>query len=458
MITRRARVAPPSGAFGNTTGLGACVILVRTWAVLPGTKIYPQWLMPESLSDTAERLDREDPLAPFRDRFVMPECRAYLDGNSLGPMPLAARERVTRLLYEEWGRRGVGGWNDGWIDLPGRLGAKIASIIGAHPDEVIVCDSTSVNFYKLLLAALELQSPRAIVLAERTSFPTNLYLAERSGAELSFLDLNPHGAADVETMSTALQGHVAVLALNHVAFKSGWLHPMDQVELVAREKGVLVLWDLSHSAGALPIDLNGCGAQLAVGCTYKYLNGGPGSPAYLYVARKLQDRLRSPIQGWLGHRAAFDFDPSYRPADGIERFIAGTPPILSMAAVEAGIEIAREAGMDRIRQKSILLTDLIVRAWEDRLEPLGIELASPREPANRGSHVSFSHPSAAELTRRLIEDHAVLPDFRRPDVIRFGVSALYNRFCEALTGIEALREATLEGNFGGASLRRGKVT
>jgi len=391
-------------------------------------------------------LDREDPLAAFRERFVMPACRAYLDGNSLGPMPVAAKERVQELLDAEWGGLGVGGWNHGWIDLPQRLGIKISKLIGAQPDEVIVCDSTSVDFYKLLWAALEVQKPKRVVLAERSSFPTNLYIAEAM-AELRFTTSFKEIARDV-----------AVVALNHVAFKSGSMHPITEINRAAKDAEALVLWDLSHSVGAVPIDLNGSGAELAVGCTYKYLNGGPGAPAFLYVKKELQQRLRSPIQGWFGHRASFEFDTKYEPAEGIERFLAGTPPILSMAAVEAGVDLTLEAGMERIRAKSIALTELMIRGWETLLKPLGVELATPTEPDKRGSHVSFRHSHAGALVERLIRKHQVIPDFRRPDVIRFGANALYTSFSEVLLGLEALEAALREGNFENSPGYGGRVT
>lgn len=405
--------------------------------------------MTESAWRDVEGLDLGDPLAGFRGRFVMPACRAYLDGNSLGPLPVAARERVLELLGAEWGGLGVGGWNHGWIDLPQRLGGKIAQLIGAQPDEVLVCDSTSVDFYKLLWAALEAQSPRRVVLAEQSSFPTNLYVAEAASlrAELRLVE-------SVDSIGS----DVAVLALNHVAFKSGWLHPMAEINKAAKETGAMVLWDLSHSVGVVQIDLNGSGAELAVGCTYKYLNGGPGAPAFLYVKKELQSRLRSPIQGWFGHRASFQFDTRYEPGEGIERFLAGTPPILSMAAVEAGVDLVIEAGMERIRTKSIVLTELMIRGWEILLKPLGVELATPREPERRGSHVSFRHPFAGCLVDRLIGKHQVIPDFRRPDVIRFGANPLYTSFSEVLVGLEALEAALLEGDFEDSRRFGGRVT
>jgi kynureninase len=380
--------------------------------------------------DEAAARDATDPLAGFRERFVLtdPE-RIYLDGNSLGRLPVATRERL-RELADEWGDRLVSGWPD-WIDAPARVGDLIAEgVLGAGPGEVIVGDSTTVNLYKLCRAALD-GRPGALV-TNVDNFPTDRYvlegLAAQRGLELRLVD-------DLEG---ALAGAAVVLA-SHIDYRTGAVADMSGFTERARQHGARVVWDLCHSAGAIPIDLHGAGAELAVGCTYKYLNAGPGAPAFLYVARELQGELRSPIWGWFGQRDQFAMGPGYDPVDGIGRFLAGTPPILELAAVESGVALTVEASVDRLYDKATALCELIVALHDDWLAPLGFTLGSPRDPARRGSHVSVRHAEAWPICRALIERANVVPDFRGPDSIRLGVAPLYTRFVDVWDAVDRLR-------------------
>jgi len=383
-------------------------------------------------------LDASDPLAGFRERFVIADpALLYLDGNSLGRLPVATRERVLAGL-DQWSREVVSGWHD-WIDLPLRAGDALGALLGAEPGEVIATDSVTVNLYKLVCAALDARHGGALV-TDRGNFPTDRYVLEgiaaARGLELRIFDsdeLDGPVAADLGGL-----GEGDVVVLSHVAYRSGALADMAGLTAAARERGATLIWDLSHSAGAVPVDLRAAGAELAVGCTYKYLNAGPGAPGYLYVASELQGALRSPIQGWFGQSDQFAMERDYDPVPGIARFLAGTPPILQLAAVEEGAKLTAEAGLAAIRAKSVALTELIVALHDEWLEPLGFELGSPRDPAVRGSHVSVDHPRAWTFTRALIEA-GVTPDFRGPDSIRLGVAPLYTSHAEVYDALEALR-------------------
>lgn len=402
--------------------------------------------------DEARALDAADPLATFRDRFVISDPDTiYLDGNSLGRMPKAAADVFDR-LKSEWGDRLVRGWGEGWYGLPQRLGAKIAGLIGAELDEVIVCDSTSVNLYKLVVAGLEFNEGRRAVITDETNFPSDLYVL-RGGLRQSWhwaisLPSGPDGfvLSDDFVKSLALQGdRSAMLALSHTAFKSGYVYPMESLTAEAHRFGALSLWDISHSVGAMPLELGKCGVDLAVGCTYKYLNGGPGSPAFLFVRRGLQEKLGNPIRGWFGRKDPFSFATEYEPADGLNRFLSGTPPILSMAAAEPGIDLVLEAGTEAVRAKSVLQTEYLVRLFDRYLEPLGFALNSPRDPALRGSHVSLSHPLALPIDLALIHEVNVVPDFRMPDNLRLGVAPLYTRFVDLHGGVMRIKRVVEEG-------------
>jgi len=353
----------------------------------------------------AEKMPRA--IETFRDEFVLePDGPVYLDGNSLGRLPKGAQRLAAELVSKQWGERLIRGWNDGWYDLPRRLGAKIGQIIGARPGEVVVCDSTSVNLFKLTTAVLRARAPRNEIVTSERNFPSDLYVLDGVGRVR-------HGEANSST---------AVVALTQTDFRTA--ETIDLVESTgdSHAAGAWALWDLSHSAGAVPIDMTASRAELAVGCTYKYLNGGPGAPAYLYVRREVQALVRSPIQGWFGHGDPFAFSTEYEPAPGAARFLAGTPPVISMALMEPGLDLILEAGMTNIRARSIELTAQLI----EQADALGVEVATPRDAARRGSHVSLRHEEAWRITRALIEEHNVIPDFRGPDLIRFGVAPLYN--------------------------------
>jgi kynureninase len=385
----------------------------------------------------AEALDAADPLAGFRERFEHAGEGIYLDGNSLGRLPAATRERVVATL-DQWSHEVVSGWHE-WIDLPLRAGDALGALLGAAAGEVIATDSVTVNLYKLVCAALDARGPGALV-TDRGNFPTDRYVLEgiagARGLELRIFDSDELFGPGVEDLAGLGPGDVVVLS--HVAYRSGALADMAALTAAAKERGATLIWDLSHSAGAVPVDLRGAGAELAVGCTYKYLNAGPGAPGYLYVASELQGRLRSPVQGWFGQSEQFAMERDYDPVPGIGRFLAGTPPILQLAAVEEGAKLTAEAGMAAIREKSLGLTELIVALHDEWLEPLGFELGSPRDAARRGSHVSVDHPRAWTFTRALI-DAGVTPDFRGPDSIRLGVAPLYTSFAEVWDALDRLR-------------------
>jgi kynureninase len=395
----------------------------------------------------AEHLDRSDPLAALRGRFVIDDPDTiYLDGNSLGRLPVATREMLGALV-DEWGSRLVGGWHD-WIDLPERVGDELArAALGARPGEVIVSDSTTVNLFKLASAALDVANDARAIVTDAHNFPTDRYvlegLARQRGLELRLFEPDPVEGPQPEDVARACAGgDVGLICLSHVGYRSGALA---DVEAITPEAGVLVLWDLSHSVGVVPIELTEWGVELAVGCTYKYLNGGPGAPAFLYAREELQESLATPIQGWFGQRGQFAMERPYDPEPGIRRFMAGTPPILDLIAVRVGVELVAEAGIASLRRKAVALTNLIVELHDERLAPLGFELASPRDPERRGAHVSLRHDEAWPISRAMIERARVIPDFRGPDSIRLGVPPLYTRFVDVWDAVDRLRDLVEHG-------------
>ncbi len=402
----------------------------------------------------AQRLDADDPLAAYRARFVVADPRLiYLDGNSLGRLPRATAALAERVVQEQWGERLIRSWSEGWMELPGRVGAKIARLIGAQADEVIVTDSTSVNLFKLAAAALAAQPGRRRILSDDLQFPSDLYILQGLVAWMGQghrLEIAPspdgiHGPA--ETLLHRLDSDVALVVLSLTAFKSAYTYDLAALTAAAHRVGALILWDLSHAAGALPVELNAAGADLAVGCTYKYLNGGPGAPAFLFVRRDLQDRLSNPISGWMGRARPFEFALDYHPAPGLARFLSGTPAILSLAPVEAGVDLLLEAGMAAVRAKSVRQTDYLIELWQTMLAPLGYSLNSPRQAERRGSHLALGHPDGWRIAQALIHDLGVLPDFRAPDNIRLGVTPLYTTFTELHTAALALHDAISERHF-----------
>ncbi len=383
-------------------------------------------------------LDRADPLAAFRQDFVMPDGIVYLDGNSLGPLPAATPARVAAVVAQEWGEGLIRSWNDaGWIGLPERVGDKIGRLLGAPPGCVIAADSTSVNVFKALGVALRLRPDRRVIVSEAGNFPTDLYIAEGLIALLG----QQHELRLVEpgTIAFALGPDVAVLMLTHVDYRTGAMHDMAALTAAAHAAGALTLWDLAHSAGAVPVDLAAADADLAVGCGYKFLNGGPGAPAFLYVAGRLQAEARYPLTGWLGHAEPFGFHGSYRPAPGIARATVGTPSIIAMAALEVGVDLALRAPMAAVRAKSLhqaaLLMALVAQACPDA----GLEQATPTEPGARGSQVSFRHPEAYAIMQALI-GRGVIGDFRTPDIIRLGITPLYLRYVDLWEAALALQD------------------
>jgi kynureninase len=376
----------------------------------------------------AQGLDLADQLSELRKRFLLPEGFAYFDGHSLGPLPLETARNQREVVELEWGRQLIGGWNDaGWIEAPQRVGAKIARLIGAKPNEVIVADSTSVNLFKLLMAASRL-SDRPTILTEGGDFHTDRYIA-KGAARLANLRLEIVPRHELEYH---IGPDTNLLYLAHVHYGTAERHDIAAITDRARQAGALAIWDLCHSAGAIPLQLNRDGVELAVGCGYKYLNGGPGAPAFLYVAEHLQERLVSPLQGWMGHAAPFDFTDNYEPAAGIDRFLAGTPPILSLAALEGGIDAFEGISMNVVWAKSVALFEMFKQLMAERCPEL--ICLSPSNQDQRGSHISFRHPNAFEICQALISA-GVMGDFRAPDIIRFGLTPLYLRYADVWTAV-----------------------
>ncbi|HUP84848.1 MAG TPA: kynureninase [Acidimicrobiales bacterium] len=405
----------------------------------------------------AAALDAADGLASFRDRFLLDDGGPiYLDGHSLGRLPRATIERIGRTVVDEWGRGLVRSWGSEWIDLPRTVGDRLAAtVLGARSGEVLVADSTSVNLYKLARAALDADpSGRRVIVTDRANFPTDRYILEGLG-EVRFVDDDPDASAIASATSA---GDVALVSLSLVAYRSGALLDLTGITAIARAAGAMTLWDLSHAAGAVPIDLEGAGVDLAVGCTYKYLNAGPGAPAFLYVRQDQQGRLVQPIRGWFGAAAQFAMGPVYEPADGIDRFAVGTPPVLGLVAVDEGVGVIAEAGIEALRRKSLALTDLVITLADQHLAPLGFDVGTPRAHHQRGSHVALRHPQAWRLCRALIEDLGVVPDFREPDVIRFGLTAVNTRFVDAWDAVDRLRRAADERAFERFPVERTRVT
>jgi kynureninase len=389
-------------------------------------------------------LDRDDELARVRDEFdINPEV-IYLDGNSLGVPPRGVAERVAAVIQEEWRGGLIRSWNSaGWIDAPARVGAKLARMLGADGDEVVVADSTSVNLFKLLVAALRARPGRHVVLTEDGNFPTDLYIADGVSALLRGEGVSVRRVPR-ERLLDALDDDVAVLSLTHAHYTTGRLHDMHALTEAAHRAGALALWDLSHSAGAVPIDLRAAGVDLAVGCGYKYLNGGPGAPAYLFVARRLQESLTAVLPGWMGHAAPFEFSDTYRPAPGVLRHLCGTPPIISLAALEVAVDLWLRIDMVAVRSKSMRLGDLFIRLVDERCAAYGFDLLSPRDATVRGSQVSLRHDNGYRVMQALI-DRGVIGDFRPPDVMRFGFAAPYTRYVDVWGAVETLCEVMEHG-------------
>jgi kynureninase len=402
--------------------------------------------------DDCLALDAADPLAPLRNEFDLPEGVIYLDGNSLGALPKAALQRAQQVIGQEWGNDLIRSWNKaGWFDLPARLGNKLAPLIGADAGEVVITDSTSINLFKALAAALDLQAgkpdaaERKVIVTERDNFPTDLYMAQGltqwldRGYRLRLVD-TPQELAD------AIDEETAVLMLTHVNYRTGHLHDMHAVTAQAQAAGALTIWDLAHSAGAVPVHLHEAGADFAVGCTYKYLNGGPGAPAYIWVAPRHHGSFRHPLSGWWGHAAPFAMQPGFAPAAGIRRALCGTQPIVSLAMVECGLDVFARTDMHAVRTKSLALTDQFITLLDSKCAGHNLALVTPREHHLRGSHVSVSHPHAYGVMCALI-DHGLIGDYREPSVMRFGFTPLYTRFVDVWDAVQTLQRILGEADY-----------
>ena len=398
--------------------------------------------------DEALALDAADPLAPLREQFTIPPGLIYLDGNSLGVMPKATPARVQQVVTQEWGTGLIGSWNSaGWMELAPRIGDKIARLIGAGPGECVAADSTSVNLFKVLNAALGIvradDTPRTRnrIVSERSNFPTDLYIAEATAAERGLELVLADRPEDIPAL---LDARCAVLMLTHVNYANGRIHDMAALTQAAHDAGALTVWDLAHSAGALPVDLTGSGADFAIGCGYKYLNGGPGAPAFVWVSPRHAERFWQPLAGWMGHAAPFEFTPGYRPAPGIRRYLCGTPAVISLAALECGVDTVLAAephgGMHALRAKSLALTRAFAGLVEERCAGLGLTLVSPRDDAQRGSQVCLAHPTHGYAMVQALIARGVVGDFRAPQVLRFGFTPLYLRFVDVWDAVEQLRD------------------
>lgn len=380
--------------------------------------------------------DETDPLRRIRDEFTLPAGVIYLDGNSLGALPKATRTRLQQAIDVEWGERLITSWlRSGWMEMPLRVGDKIARLIGAADGEVVVADSTSINVYKALAAALTLRPDRRIVLSTPDNFPTDLYMAQGLIAQLG--GRHELRLVAAEELIGRLDDQTAALMLTHVDYQSGRMHDMTTLTRAAHEVGALTVWDLAHSAGAVQVDLNQSAADFAVGCGYKFLNGGPGAPAFLFVAARHHEHFRQPLSGWLGHAQPFAFDPTYAPAPGIARGICGTPPVLSMTALECGVDLMLAADVAAVRRKSLALSDAFIALVEERCAGFGLTLATPLAHDQRGSQVSYRHPHAYEIMQALIAA-GVIGDFRAPDILRFGLTPLYTRFVDVWDAVDHL--------------------
>lgn len=439
------RTAPAAGT-AQLAGAGQ--------AARPGhTAGTAQAAAPASRAECAA-LDAADPLASLRSEFALPEGVVYFDGNSLGALPRRTMAAVTKMIEQEWGQGLIRSWNGAdWYPMPHTIGERVAPLIGAAAGQTVICDSVSVNLFKVLISALRLRPGRGTLVSELDIFPTDLYITEGVGRLLPGTRRRLIGR-DGPDLESLLDGDTAAVLLSHVDYRTGRLHDMAAVTELVHRHGALMIWDLCHSAGAMPIELDACGVDFAVGCTYKYLNGGPGSPAFLYAATRHQDSVDQPLLGWSGHADPFAFEPGYTPVPGIGRFLAGTPPMLSFAGLLAALEVLEDVDLHQVRAKSLALTELVIA----RGDAMGLELATPREPERRGSHVTFRHEHGYRIVQALIEQ-GIIGDFRAPDYMRFGLTPLYTGYCEvwdamdAMAGILASR-SWLDARFA----RRGTVT
>jgi kynureninase len=423
----------------------------------------------ESAYREALDLDKQDELAAYRSKFISgDEKLIYLDGNSLGKLPAESKAILERSVNIEWGERLIRSWNEDWFTKNTELGDKITRIAGASEGEVVITDTTSVNLYKLAHSALKFRKGRTRIVTDELNFPSDLYILQGlvkefgEGYELTVVPSGDGMTVDTGDLKESIDDNTALVSLSHVAFKSAFRYNMKEITSLVHEKGAMILWDLSHSIGAVPGELNASGADLAVGCTYKYLNGGPGSPAFLYVRKDLQDKLSSPIWGWFGEKNPFEFELKYRPGEGIKRFLAGTPPILSLKAIEPTLDMLNETGMNRIRKKSVSQSEFLLRLAGEFLFPLGFQTGSPINSDMRGSHVSLRHPEAYRICKALIDpdlgEAVVIPDFRDPDNIRLGITPLYTTYTELFMAVREIRNIVEDKLFLQYSPERERVT
>jgi kynureninase len=413
----------------------------------------------------ATELDKRDPLSSFKNRFVIDNDQViYLDGNSLGRLPKQTKERLNEVVEKQWGHNLINSWNENWIGLPNRIASKIAKLIGAGEDEVFVGDSTSLNLYKLVFSALNLDKSKTKIISDSLNFPTDLYIIQGLiDQQFKTHKLELVESSDgIQVSESMISRLLALVSLSHVAFKSSFMYDMKWITELAHINKALIVWDLSHSVGAVPINLSESGVDMAVGCTYKYLNGGPGAPAFLYVRKALQEKLTNPIWAWFSHSEPFKFSNDYDASKKIEKFATGTPSVISLAAIEPGLDITLEAGMDKIRDKSISQSTFMIEMIHNLLSPLGFIIASPLESDNRGSHVSIQHPEAYRISQAMIapnnDSKFIIPDFRPPNNIRIGIAPLYNSFLDIYETIVRIQSIVAENQFKDYSLERKFVT
>jgi kynureninase len=410
----------------------------------------------------AEDLDAADPLAGFRNRFVRDDqSLIYLDGNSLGPLPRATQARIGEVVSREWGAGLVRSWSR-WIELPRQVGDLVGEhLVGAAPGQVAVCDSTTVNLYKLACAALDAQPGRSVIVTDDDNFPTDRYVLEgiaaQRGGELRMIRSDLDQGLGEDVLRGALDERTALVSLSHVAYCSGALADMEKITAIVHEAGALALWDLCHSAGAIPVELDAAGADLAVGCTYKYLNAGPGAPAFLYVRNELQPRIRQPVWGWFGQRNQFDMGQGYDPAPGIGRFLTGTPDVIGTVAVQEGARLLGEAGIGRLRAKGVALTGYLIGLADAWLARYGVAVASPRQDARRGAHVTLAHPEAWRISQALIRE-GVIGDYRTPGRLRLGPTPIFTRFADVWDAIDILRQIMADRKYENFPAARSTVT
>jgi kynureninase len=389
-------------------------------------------------ADQIKSLDKSDPLRTHREKFKLPDGIIYLDGNSLGALPKSALNRVNEVVNNQWGLSLISAWNDfDWINLPARVGNKIGQLIGAEHNSVICADSTSINLFKLLSAAVRLSPDRKVILSDTGNFPNDLYVIQ---GLIKQLDNNFQlRLVEPEEISEALREDVAVAVITEVDYRTGRKHNMATLTAISKNKGVKIIWDLCHSTGAFPVDLSGCEAELAVGCSYKYLNGGPGAPAFLYISPELQERVQPPLSGWMGHAAPFDFDLDYRPGDGISRNLCGTPGIISMSTLDAALDVWEDVDLQLVRQKSQKLFNLFADLVQELCSETELSLKTTFPEAKRGSQIAFSHPQGYAIIQALV-DHGVIGDFRAPDILRFGLTPLYLSYEDIFRAVEILSD------------------